>query len=66
MLRDKVTQQGWQMIFAEVLFQCVMSNMISSAIFKAGLINESHNLVSAFNERYFAIKIVVVSFFSNP
>lgn len=40
MLCDKVTQQGWQMIFSEVLSQCIMSNMISSAIFKAKLINE--------------------------
>lgn len=59
MLCDKVTQQGWQMIFSEVLSQCIMSNMISSAIFKAGLINESCNSLSAFNERYFAVKIVV-------
>lgn len=47
-LCDKVTQQGWQMIFSEVLSQCVMSNMISGDIFKARLINESYNLFSAF------------------
>lgn len=52
------------MIFAEVLSQYVMSNMISSAISKARLINESYNLVSAFNEKHFAMKIV--TFFSNP
>lgn len=32
-----------------------LSNMISCAIFKAGLINESCNLFSAFNEMYFGI-----------
>lgn len=42
-LCDKVTQQGWQMIFPEVWSQCVVSDMISCAIFKAGLINESYN-----------------------
>lgn len=47
------------MIFAEVLSRYVVSNMISSAIFKAQLINESYNLVSAFNEKYFAMKIVM-------
>lgn len=47
------------MIFSEVLSQCVMSNMISSAIFKAGLINESYNLASAFNGKCFAMKTIV-------
>lgn len=49
------------MIFSEVLSQYIMSNMISSAISKAGLINEPCNSLSAFNDRYFAVKIVVVS-----
>lgn len=47
------------MVFAEVLPQYVMSNMIGSAIFKARLINESYHLVSAFNEKYFAMKIAM-------
>lgn len=48
------------MIFSEVLSQCVMSNMIRGAIFKAGLINESYNLFSAFNEMYSATKILLL------
>lgn len=40
-----------------------MSNMISSAIFKAGMINELANSLSAFNEGCFAMKIVESVYF---
>lgn len=55
------------MIFSEVLSQCVVSNMISGAIFKAGLINESYNLFSAFNEMYSATKtLLLLNLLPNP
>lgn len=58
MLCDKVTQQGWQIIFPEVLSQRVVSNMISSAIVKAGLMNESYTLFYL-DLMFFVIKTTV-------